>query len=68
MSFQRLEMAQPGVAGQHRASAGPRRFGGRLDELAGGLRAAQAGAGRGRGAAGRVISAATAWAAWPWAA
>jgi hypothetical protein len=45
--LQRLEMAQPGVAGQHSTSAGP---GGRADW---GLWAAQAGAGRGRGAAGR---------------
>jgi hypothetical protein len=49
--LQRLEMAQPGVASTVRPSG--RRFGGRLDELTGGLRAAQAGADRGRRAAGR---------------
>jgi hypothetical protein len=51
--LRRLEMAQPGVADQHRTSTRARRFGGRLDELTGGLRAAQAGAARGRRAAGR---------------
>ena len=53
MSSRRLEMAQPVVAGQRGASTRARRFGGRLDELTGGLRAAPAGAGRGRRTAGR---------------
>ena len=49
--LQRLEMARRCWPAQHIGRA--RRFGGRLDELTGGLRAAQAGADRGRGAAGR---------------
>ena len=51
--LQRMEMAQPVVAGQHSTSTRARRFGGRLDELTGGLRAAQAGADRGCRASGR---------------
>jgi hypothetical protein len=51
--LQRLEMAQPVVADQHSTSTRAQRFGGRLDELTGGLQAAQVGAARGRRAAGR---------------
>jgi hypothetical protein len=46
-------MAQPVDADQHSTSTRAQPFGGRLDELTGGLRAAQVGADRGRRAAGR---------------
>jgi hypothetical protein len=47
--LQRLDVAQPGIADQHVHRA--QRFGGRRDELTGGLRAAQVGADRERPAA-----------------
>ncbi len=67
MSSRRLEMAQPVVAGQRGASTRARRFGGRLDELTGGLRAPPAAPVAGAVPPAGVISAASVWAAWPWA-
>jgi hypothetical protein len=65
--LQRLEMAQPVVADQHSTSTRAQRFGGRLDELTGACGRRRSAPIAGAVPPAEVISAASAWAAWPWA-